>query len=193
MNIDTPFAKTAAALAFTDKAGRPTDTIVAGETCVYGPWLRYTKNQVARVIGVVTEGMVNATNKAGAPVYKFHNAPGNWHPEGSVGDILMQDVDNPLDVWAVKPDLFLSSSGWNGEVDDDFTIIYTKPGKPHWAIQIPAGVTVETLEGSKTSEDGELLVLTKDGQKGDFFFWNPLIVETMVQPYIEPVQELAVV
>ena len=185
MKIDTPFAKTAAALAFTCQDGSPTNVIVAGHTCVHGQWRRYTKKQVAKVIGVVTEGMCNANDKNGAPVYKFYNAPGKWHPEGSVGDILMQDIDNPLDVWAIKPDLFLSSSGWNGEVGD-FTINYKKPGKPHWCIEIPAGVTVETLEGIKNSEEGELLVLTKDGQNGDFFFWNTVIVKTMVQPYMEP-------
>ena len=158
--------------------------IIAGQTIVHAPWALYTKSQEAFIVGVTTSSMINAVNSKGESVYRFINAFGGWEPEASVGDILMQDIANLLDVWAVKPDIFGQSSGWNGRVRENFSVTYSKPGKAQWAIEIPRGTVVVSREGPIVSKAGSMLAVTGDGSLGDFYVWGPEVVKTKVRPYV---------
>jgi hypothetical protein len=163
----------------TDVDGNPVDTIEAGKTVVHGPFRLVTKDQIARVTGVVTPGMCNAQDKDGNPVYKFQG--NGWEPEAKVGDILLQDVENENDRWACGADLF-GGTGWNGTASDDLSVSYAKPGKPLVALDIPEGTPVASREGSRPAPAGCLLAFTK-AEKGDFYVWTSDVVEKHVNDY----------
>lgn len=156
------------------------DRIVAGETVVSGPWGLYTKDQIAAVVGVVTESMLNSQDDDGNPVYEFQG--NGWRPKCPVGHILLADTENPNDRWGCEPGIFEDSSGWQGIVKEDGSVTYAKAGKPILAMPIEPGVQVKTLEGEYTSSQGAMLVVT-DADKGDFFLWMPDTVEAKVKPY----------
>jgi hypothetical protein len=175
------FAKLAAVFAITDEAGNPRSEIVAGETVVHGPFRLVTKDQIARVTGLVTPSMVNAKHekKPDVDVYEFQG--NSWRPQGEVGDILLQDVDNPADRWACGSELF-GGTGWTGTVQDDGSVTYAKPGKPLLALEIPEGTIVTSREGSRPAPAGCLLAVTK-ADKGDFYVWTADVVAAYVRDY----------
>ncbi len=175
------FAQINANFQILNQDGSPADGIIrAGKTTVNGPWALFTKDQIARVCGIVTASMCNATDSSGNPVYEFQG--NGWRPQGSVGDVLLHDANNPSDRWACKPDIFNQDSGWRGTVSEDGNITYAKPGKPILAMPIAAGQQVETLEGPIVSKEGEYLVVT-NANKGDFFLWSAELIAKHVKPY----------
>lgn len=173
------FAKQADKFSITDEAGNSVSFIEAGKTVVHGPFRLVTKDQIARVIGIVTEGMLNAKNDKGEPVYEFQG--NGWRPQAKVGDILLEDADNPSDRWACGPELF-GGTGWNGTVNGDLSITYAKPGKPLLALEIPEGTIVRSREGARPAPADCLLAITK-ADKGDFYVWTPDVVEAYVRNY----------
>lgn len=173
------FAQAADTFKITDKCGNLVDVIKAGETVVHGSFKLVTKDQIARVIGIVTASMCNAQNDDGEDVYKFQC--NGWEPEGRVGNILLQDVENEVDRWACGQDLF-GGTGWVGTVQEDGSVIYAKPGKPLLALEIPEGTVVDSLEGSRTADAGCMLAIT-NAKRGDFYVWTPDVVEEYVKPF----------
>lgn len=173
------FAKYAENLTLTDEEGKSLEFIEAGVTVVHGPFRLVTKDQIARVTGLVTESMLNATNDKDDPVYEFQG--NGWRPQAKVGDILLQDVDNPADRWACAQDLF-GGTGWIGTVTDDLSVTYSKPGKPLLALEIPEGTPIKSREGTRPAPAGCLLAFTK-ADAGDFYVWTADVVENYVHDY----------
>jgi hypothetical protein len=173
------FAQQGGQLLLADEKGEPMDSIVYGKTVVTAPFKLVTKDQIARVTGIVTESMLNANSKDGASVYRFQG--NGWEPEALLGDILLQDVDNPADRWACGQSLF-GGTGWIGTVQADLSVTYAKPGKPLIAIALPAGITVTSREGTRVSKTGEVLAFTK-ADKGDFYLWTTDVVASYVRDY----------
>lgn len=178
-NLLGRFAKAAADFGITDEQGNALDVIEAGVTVVHGPFCLVTKDQIARVVGVVTESMLNAENGKGEPVYEFQG--NGWRPQAKVGDILLQDADNPNDRWACGQELF-GGTGWVGTVKDDLSVTYAKPGKPLLALKVPEGTMVKSREGVRPAPAGCLLAITK-AEKGDFYLWTSDVVLAYVKPY----------
>jgi len=173
------FAILADSLTLTDEAGNPVTTTEAGKTVVHGPFRLVTKDQTARVTGIVTESMLNATDKdTGESLYEFEGY--GWRPQAAVGDILMQDVNNLPDRWSCKPGLF---KDWNGTVGADLSVTYSKAGKPLLALEIPEGTPIVTLEGPRSAPAGCLLVFT-NANKGDFYVWTADVVAAYVRDYV---------
>jgi hypothetical protein len=179
------FAKFSRIFSITDLKGNPVTSIDAGKTVVCGPFRLVTKDQIARVTGIVTESMLNAdeTNNDGTTTGKrVYTFQGNgWCPQAKVGDILLQDVDNPTDRWACGAELF-GGTGWTGTAQDDGSVTYAKPGKPIAALEIPEGTIVMSREGPRPAPAGCLLAFTKP-DKGDFYIWTSDVVEQYVRPF----------
>lgn len=173
------FARLADSFAITDLDGNPVKEIEFGKTIVHGPFRLVTKAQIAVVIGVVTESMVNGKNKHGDPVYEFQSK--TWRPQAKVGDILLQDAEEPADRWACGADLF-GGAGWNGTVHLNGYVTYDKHGKPVPAIELPEGTMVVSREGSRPAPAGSMLAFT-DASKGDFYVWSPDVVRDRVKNY----------
>jgi hypothetical protein len=175
------FAQQSESFKLTDVDGNPMDTIEAGVTVVHGPFKLRTKDQIARVTGIVTEGMLNAKNDQGENVYEFQG--NGWRPQAKVGDILLQDVENSDDRWACGPDLF-GGTGWTGTATDDLSVTYAKPGKPLLTLEVPEGTPIKSREGTRPAPAGCLLAITKS-EKGDFYAWTADVVEAYVRDYVE--------
>ena len=175
------FARYAENLAFTDEAGNPALVIEAGVTVVSGPFKLVTKDQIARVVGLVTASMTNASNDKGNDVYEFQG--NGWRPQAMVGDVLLCDAGNPADRWACKPELF-GGTGWVGTVNQDGSVTYAKAGKPQLALEVPEGTPVKSLEGVRLAPAGCLLTMTK-ADKGDFFLLTADVVQKYVRTYVE--------
>lgn len=173
------FAQIADYFQVTDLDGNPTDAIEAGKTVVKGPWKVVTKLQIARVTGIVTESMYNATDKNGNRVYRFQG--NGWCPEATAGDVLLQDVNNSTDRWACKPDLF-GGTGWVGTATENLEVTYAKPGKPLLAMEVPAGTILQTLEGPRVIPEGAMLSVSKSA-KGDFYVWTSDVVANYIRDY----------
>jgi hypothetical protein len=173
------FTKIAQAVSFKDVAGNPMDHIEAGKTVVHGPWRLVTKAQIARVIGPCTESICNTVDKDGKPVFKFQGD--GWEPEASPGDLILVDHKKPSNVWACKPGLF-GGTGWTAFFGENRELLYSKPGKPLLALEVPPGTVVKTLEGEQTVGSGGLLTLT-DANVGDFYSWQRELVEANVREY----------
>lgn len=171
-----PFAVLADEVLITDLDGNPVDRIVAGQTIIHGPWRAATKDQIARVTGVVTESMCNGTDDSGQPIYQFQG--NGWTPQANIGDVLLQDVSNADDRWSCAPALF-GGSNWNGTVAEDLSVTYAKPGKPTLVLAIPEGTIVVSLEGDRPFTADALLAIGKP-QKGDVYVWTPDVVEKYV-------------
>jgi hypothetical protein len=172
------FAQYADAFSMTDLDGELTDKIIAGETVVHGPWKVVTKDQIARITGIVTESMCNAQSADGHPVYEFQG--NGWKPQASIGDILLQDVNNPTDRWASKPGFF-GGAAWTGRMEKDLSVTYTKRGEPLIAIEVPKGTFIDSLEGPRPAPAGCLL--TCEASKGNFIVWTADVVEKYIKPY----------
>lgn len=177
-NLLGKFAKKSNKLQLTDLNGNIMDHIEFGVTVVSGPFRLVTKDQISRVIGIVTESMTNSFNEKGERVFKFQG--NGWKPEGKVGDILLEDVENTDDRWACGADLF-GGTGWNGEGDIS-SITYAKPGKPCIALELPEGMKVISREGERVVPADCLLAMTK-ADKGDFYIWTPDVVKKHVRDY----------
>lgn len=174
------FAQLASSFSITDEAGQPAAAIQAGATVVRGPFRLVTKDQIARVTGVVTESMLNATNKAGERVYEFQG--NGWCPQAKVGDILLQDVANPSDRWACGPELF-NGTGWVGTAQSDLSVTYAKPGKPLLALEVPEGTIVVSREGARSPVPAGCLLAITNAEKGDFYVWTPDVVSKYVRDF----------
>lgn len=174
------FARLDSVFRMTDEAGNPVEVVEAGLTVVRGPFRLMTKDQLARVIGIVTSSMLNATDKDGVGVYEFQG--NGWRPQGKVGDILLQDAENPADRWACGPELF-GGTGWTGTVQDDLSVVYAKPGKATLALELPAGTVVRSREGSRVVGEGCYLAVSK-ADKGDFYVWTPDVVAKYVRDFV---------
>lgn len=142
------------------------EEIIAGQTKVIGPWKCAIKSQRARIIGKVTIDQVNTEEG-----YKFQGD--GWEPVASVGDILMQDISNTIDIWPVKPHLF--SNDWKEDGDG----VFSKSEGSQWTLALPPGVVVKSLEGGKVSREGDLLTLT-NLSLGDFYLWPAKVVKDYV-------------
>jgi hypothetical protein len=179
------FAGLAKNFSLTNIDGSPATEVAAGKTVVSGSFRLVTKTQIARIIGIVTPGMTNTKNNDGQPVYRFKG--NGWYPEAPVGHIILQDVNNPADIWACEPGLF-GGTGWNGTVANDengISVTYSKDRKPIIAVEIPVGTVVRSLEGPRTiNKEGCLLVMT-DANKGDFYIYTPDVVEKYIHNYDE--------
>jgi hypothetical protein len=173
------FAKFALTLSVTNESGQPLSEIKAGESVVSGPFRLVTKDQIAVVIGIVTESMLNATSKEGEKVFEFQG--NGWRPQAKVGDILLQDVSNPADRWACGPGLF-GGTGWVGTAQDDGSVTYAKPGKPLLALDLPEGTVVVSREGPRAVPAGCILAIT-NADKGDFYVWTPDVIAKYVRDY----------
>lgn len=177
------FAQLGSQFAILDQDGNDVTAqgvIQAGIHTVVGDWKLVTKDQIARVVGIVTPSMTNA-EKDGLPVFEFQG--NGWRPQASPGDVLLQDVSNPNDQWACQPEIFQEDSGWKGTVQEDGSVTYAKPGKPLLSLELPEGITVISLEGSRDPiEKGGLLSCAK-ADRGDFYLWSKDVVEAYVKPY----------
>ena len=175
------FVRIGDSFGITDEEGNPLEAIEAGVSLVTGPFRLVLKEQIAHVTGVVTASMVNAANKTGDVVYEFQG--NGWRPQAKVGDILLQDVENPADRWACGTELF-GGTGWVGMEQEDGSIIYVKPGKPLLALEIPEGTLVKSREGNRPAPAGCLLAVT-NADKGDFYLWTADVVQRYVKEYVE--------
>lgn len=174
------FAKQASTFSVTDETGNPMDSIQAGVSVVHGPFRLVTKDQIARVVGIVTPSMLNATSKDGKRVYEFQG--NGWNPQGMVGDILLQDAANPSDRWACGPELF-NGTGWMGTAQSDGSVTYAKPGKPLLALPLREGTIVISREGARSPVPAGCLLAITNAEKGDFYVWTPDVVAMYVKDF----------
>lgn len=173
------FAKLAATFSLTDEDGAMVDTIIASKTVISGPFRLVTKDQIARVTGIVTPSMMNSKNDGEEPVFEFQG--NGWRSQVKEGDVLLQDVENPSDRWACGMELF-GGTGWTGAVQDDLSVTYAKPGKPIAAIEVPEGTIVVSREGPRPAPAGCMLAFSKP-DKGDFYLWTKDVVDAYVRDY----------
>jgi len=173
------FVKLSEEIRFEDEEGNQMEVITAGRTVVHGPFRLVTKDQIARVYGIVTPSMLNSKNDKGEQVYCFQG--NGWRPEAKTGDILLQDTENPDDRWACGPELF-GGTGWTGTVNKDGSVTYAKPGRPLPALELPEGTIVESREGARATPKGALLAFSNPN-KGDFYIWTPDVVQSYVRDY----------
>lgn len=174
------FAKLSDDFFLADESGKPVDRIEVGKTVVHGPFRLVTKDQIAVVTGIVTESMLNVDGGSGR-VYEFQG--NGWRPQARVGDILLQDADNPNDRWACGADLF-GGTGWRGSVQEDGSVIYAKPGKPLFATEIPEGILVTSREGTRPAPAGCLLAFSS-ADKGDFYVWTSDVVGNYIRDFVD--------
>lgn len=176
------FVKISEKFKLTDEAGNPVESIEAGVTVVHGSFRLMTKDQIARVTGIVTESMTNGRNEKNQRIYEFQG--NDWRPQALIGDILLQDIDNPFDRWACGPELF-GGTGWTGTVNyHDMSVTYTKAGEPLLVVKLPNRMMVKSREGTRFAPEGSLLAVTK-ADKGDFHIWTPEVVAKYVRDYVE--------
>jgi hypothetical protein len=147
-----------------DKEGNLTKIIVAGESTIYAPLSTYKKVQFATKVGVVTEEQLNAKDSEGRDVYEIQG--NGWKPQGLPGDIFLQDINNPVDKWFVKPNLFQ----W--QLVDGKDNVWEKPdGKTFEGYELPVGTVLKTLESEYISKKDDILTCI-NSELGDFYCVN---------------------
>jgi hypothetical protein len=155
--------------------------IVACTHIVRAAWFPVALRMEVFIQGLILPTMYNETynkdDKKGSPCFGFEGQ--GWHPQGFEGGIIVQRLTDPVDRWIVDDLKTMVEAGYKMvRVEEDGRPVYSKPGDPQAAFEMPEGWTVTSMEGPITADGPGYYLVYTDSKKGDFYLWLPELTQS---------------